>query len=329
LSTAGELGERKIIDLIIENLEKMPRMPIPFGDDVSAVPLGRGRLAVIKTDMLVGKTDVPPGMTPRQIARKAVVMNISDLASKGARPNAVLVSLGVPSDYGKEHLIEIGKGLNDGAREYGAYVLGGDTAEASDIIISCMVIGTAMEKIIVRRSGARADDILATTGPFGKTGAGLKILLEGLDAPSEIRRSLLDAVYMPRARLLEGLALARSGAATASIDSSDGLAFSLHELRKMSHVGFMLTQLPLSPDVEEFARIHGLSREELTLFGGEEYELVVTIKPEGWPRAERAVKKAGGRLIRIGYATEKPAIVLRVNGKERPIPPRGYEHFRT
>lgn len=328
MSTAGELGERRIIELIIRNLEKMPDMPIPFGDDVSAVSLGRGRLAVIKTDMLVGRTDVPPGMTPRQVARKAVVMNVSDLASKGVRPTAVLVSLGVPKDYGKDYLIEVGRGLNDGAREYGAYVVGGDTAEALDTIISCMVIGTASEKTIVRRSGAQPRDILATTGPFGKTAAGLKILLDKLDAPRKARATFLDSVYMPKARLAEGLALAKSGAATASIDSSDGLAFSLHELRKMSHVGFTLTQLPLSPEVELFAEIHRLRREDLALFGGEEYELIVAIKPDGWLRAERAVKRAGGRLIRIGYATKDPAIVLKMNGKEEAIPPRGYEHFR-
>lgn len=328
MSTAGELGERKIIELIIENLEKMPSMPIPFGDDISAIPLGRGRLAVVKTDMLIGKTDVPPRMAPRQIARKAVVMNISDLASKGVGPTAVLVSLGVPKDYSKKHLIDIGRGLNDGAREYNAYVIGGDTAESSDLIISCMVVGTAMERTIIRRSGARAGDILATTGLFGKTAAGLKILLNKLDAPKEIRKNLLDAVYMPRARLREGLALARSGTVTASIDSSDGLAFSLHELHKMSHVGFKLTHLPLSPDAKRFADIHNLNEEDLALFGGEEYELIVTVKPDKWLRAERAVKRVGGRLIRIGYAAQDTAIALKVADKERPIPPRGYEHFR-
>ncbi|MEM2947655.1 MAG: AIR synthase related protein, partial [Candidatus Bathyarchaeia archaeon] len=87
------IGERKAIELILEMLEKMPRMPIPFGDDVAAYPLGKERLLILKTDMLVGKTDVPKGMSLWQAARKAVVMNISDLAAKGVKPLVMLVSL--------------------------------------------------------------------------------------------------------------------------------------------------------------------------------------------------------------------------------------------
>jgi thiamine monophosphate kinase len=90
------LGERKIIDLIVSRLHKMPRMPIPFGDDVSGVIIGGNKIAVLKCDMLVGRTDVPKGMSLRQAARKAVVMTVSDFASKGVQPLAVMVSLGLP-----------------------------------------------------------------------------------------------------------------------------------------------------------------------------------------------------------------------------------------
>ena len=91
-----ELGERRIIEILLEQLEVMPGVPVPFGDDVSALDLGDGRLAVLKTDMLVGRTDVPSGMSLWQAARKAVVMNVSDLAAKGVRPTAILASLGLP-----------------------------------------------------------------------------------------------------------------------------------------------------------------------------------------------------------------------------------------
>ena len=91
-SNSSNLGERKIIELIQSRLTAMPSSSVPFGDDVSAVNLGRGKVAVLKTDMLVGKTDVPRGMSLWQAARKAVVMNISDFAAKGVEPVAVLVS---------------------------------------------------------------------------------------------------------------------------------------------------------------------------------------------------------------------------------------------
>ena len=91
-----DIGERKIIEIIANHLEAMPNFPVPFGDNVSAVDIDEKQVAVLKTDMLVGKTDVPPNMSLWQAARKAMVMNISDFASKGVQPTAALVALGLP-----------------------------------------------------------------------------------------------------------------------------------------------------------------------------------------------------------------------------------------
>jgi thiamine-monophosphate kinase len=328
MSSAGELGERKIIEIIIEKLEKMPGMILPFGDDASAVEIGGGNVAVIKTDMLVGKVDVPPGMTPWQAARKAVIMNVSDLAAKGAKPIAVLVSLGLPSDYKTNNIEQIGLGLNAGAREYGAYVIGGDTSEASDLTISCMMFGVARKKELILRSGAKPGDILAVTNWFGKTAAGLKIILEGLRVPEQLEKELTQSVFMPKARLNEGISLANSQTATAAIDSSDGLALCLHELSKRSNVGFVLDTVPIAPEVKQFAELFQLDANELALYGGEEYELVVTIKPGKWQKARAAVKKAGGELIKIGYATDERQIILKTERGEISIDARGWEHFK-
>ena len=101
MSSAKELGERKIIELILDCLDQMPNTPIPFGDDASAVDIGHDKLAVINMDMLVGKTDIPTTMSLWQAARKAVIMNISDLAAKGAKPLALLASIGVPPNLTK------------------------------------------------------------------------------------------------------------------------------------------------------------------------------------------------------------------------------------
>jgi len=329
LGTVQDLGERKIIELIVERLEKPPKMPVPFGDDVSAMPLGNGLLAVLKTDMLVGGLDVPPGMSLYQVARKAVVMNISDFASKGVQPAALLVSLGLRRGTSRSDVEDLARGLNAGVREYGAYVIGGDTSEAPDLIIACMVFGTAESNRLIRRSGAQAGDILAVTGLFGKTAAGLRVLLHGLDAPTPLKRRLLEAVYLPQARLNEGLTAAKTGEVTASIDSSDGLAVSLHELRKMSGKGFELSSLPVAPEAESFAKLHRLDVKDLVLYGGEEYELVLTIRPGGWQKAQRSIQEIGGNLIQIGVVTENQSICLRCDRKKMEIPYRGWEHFRS
>lgn len=327
MSKVMDLGERKIIEIIIKNLEKFPKIVIPFGDDVSAFSINDNLVAVLKTDMLVARTDIPKGMTLQQAARKAVIMNISDLAAKGVKPIAILVSLGLTRELTENDVINIAKGLNAGARAYDTYIIGGDTGEASDLIICCMVFGLSQPNTLITRSEAKSGDILAVTGLFGKTSSGLKLLEEDFKVPPKLREVLLDAVYMPKAHLKEGLALARTNIVTASIDSSDGLAVSLHELRKMSKVGFRITNIPIAPEVKEFARLRGLDPCELALYGGEEYELIVTIRHGSWRKAQQAVSKTGGNLIRIGEVISEEKIVVQRNNKEETIPYKGWEHF--
>ncbi len=328
--TAKSLGEHRIINIIQSRLSKMPLMPIPFGDDVSAVNLSENHVAILKTDMLVGKTDVPKEMSLFQAARKAIVMNVSDFASKGVQPTAALVALGLPTSFTQKDIEEIGDGLNAGAQEYGAYIIGGDTGETSDLIVSVSLFGTTQKHTLMLRSGARVGDILAVTGVFGKSSAGLRLLSDktcSIDASS--RKTLLESVLMPRARLKEGLALSGSGQVSASIDSSDGLTWSLHELGRLSKVGFTLDVVPFGNEVKQFAEQNGLDASELALYGGEEYELVLTVKPGGWDSAVAAVESVGGQLLPIGRAIKERKILLTVNGDIRPVEARGWEHFKS
>lgn len=329
-NTASSLGEHRIIQLIKQRLSAMPNIPVPFGDDVAAVNLDRQQVAVLKTDMLVGETDVPKTMSPYQAAHKAVVMNVSDFASKGVQPLAALVSLGLPSDFTQKDIEEIARGLNDAATRYGAYVVGGDTSQANDLIISVSLYGTAQKKALMLRSGAAVGDVLAVTGLFGKTAAGLRLLVDGRCwASAEVQTALLDAVLTPQARLREGLALSGCRAVSASIDSSDGLAWSLHQLARQSKVGFAVDALPIAGEAKVFAQKNHLEAAELALYGGEEYELVVTVKPKLWTTAEEAVKSAGGCLMPIGKATEKPELTFNAEGKHCVIEARGWEHFKS
>lgn len=327
LDSAEDLGERDIIRIIWEQLSKAPRMSVPFGDDVSAIEFN-GHDLVVKTDMLVGSTDVPPGMSYSQAARKAVVMNVSDFASKGAKPLGLIVSLGIPRSLTKKDIKQIGKGLNDGAREYGTYVLGGDTNEAKDLVINVAIFGVPGNQSLILRDGAQPGDIVATTGQFGLTASAFRMLKEKLKTPTKIRKKLLDSVFMPHARLKEGLALAKTGAATASIDSSDGLAWSLHEVSRASNVGFTIDNPPIANEAREFAELHNLDPFELILYGGEEYELIVTIKPSCWGEARDALIREGGNLIKIGETLANRTLVIKQRNKLVEIKARGYEHFK-
>jgi thiamine-monophosphate kinase len=307
----------------------MPDIAVPFGDDVSAYELENGWLAVLKTDMLTNKTDVPKEMSLWQAARKTIVMNVSDFAAKGVKPTAIIVSLGLPRNFSLKDIKDIAEGLNAGAREYGAYVIGGDTGEASDLIIAVSLFGTSEKKDIMLRKGAKIGDIVAVTGLFGKTAAGLKILLNGLKVSPEHREILISSVYTPKAKLVEGLTLRASKSVTSSIDSSDGLAWSLYELSKINNVGFYINKVPIADEVLQFAEANELNPLELAFYGGEEYELVVTLKPEFLEKTIREIEKMGGCLIPIGKVINEPKILVQNNDKKEIIEPRGWEHFKS
>ncbi|NHV61257.1 MAG: thiamine-phosphate kinase [Candidatus Verstraetearchaeota archaeon] len=287
-SSVSDLGERGVIELIWSIMEKdghLSGQVLPPSDDASAILLNDGSYLVLKADMFVKMTDAPRGMLPFQMGAKAVTMNVSDLAAKGARPSAFLFSLGLPRNYPQENLRALISGISSAAKGYGAQVLGGDVGEARDLIISGFVVGSTRN--LIKRSGASPGDLVAVTGHFGSTAAAYKILLEGLRAPRSLRRALCRSVYEPRAKPLLGVALAESGAITSSMDSSDGLAFTLNELSKSSRVSFRITNIPISREACEFASIHNISPEDLALYGGEEYELVVTVRRGGWEEAVR------------------------------------------
>ena len=134
---------------------------------------------------------------------------------------------------------------------------------------------------------------------------------------------------MPKAKLKEGLFLRSSKAVTSSIDSSDGLAWSLHELSKINKIGFLITKPPIASETIQFAEINRLNPIDLAFYGGEEYELVVTIKPKLLKKTINEIEKIGGSLIPIGKVTKNPQILININGKKKKIKPQGWEHFKS
>ena len=275
--------------------------------------------------MLVEGTDVPKGMTYRQAARKAVAMCVSDFAAKGARPDSFLISLGLRKGVTQEQVEELGQGLRDAEREWGTHLVGGDTNESSELIIDCAMVGFA--KKLITRAGASPGDKVVVTGPFGYSPAGLKILIDGASAEAKFAETAKGSVLLPTPNLEVGLALAPY--LTSAMDSSDGLARSLHTLAKESGVGFEVSALPVGAGVDKFARMNGLSTEELVLEGGEEYVIVGTVKESKLRSAVNAVRKAGGELIEIGRATSrKGRVEMQAKGFNMPIRDKGWTHLR-
>lgn len=320
-----KLDEHEIIKIILETLGQPPRPYSKIGDDVSVLPVGEGEL-VVKADMLVKKTDAPRGMKTWQIARKSIVECVSDFAAKGVQPTASLLSLGLPSSITRRDVRQLAAGFRKAREEFRFEIVGGDTNEADDIIIDCCMLGFA-EKI-TERHGATVGDRLVVTGMFGYPPLGLKVLQESLKISEKIRRRAVSSVLLPRPKLKLGLILSEYGLLSASIDSSDGLALSLHQLTEASDVGFEVSKLPVDKETVDAAERSGLNVDDLVLYGGEEYEIVATVPEEKLKQAQKTARELGFRLIEIGKVSDEAGqVVFNDSSRSFRIERRGWIHL--
>ncbi|MFX1575940.1 MAG: thiamine-phosphate kinase [Promethearchaeota archaeon] len=327
-NTLRDLGERGLIRWFQELITPYDKALLSGMEDAVAIPLN-GEALVVNSDMLVGSTDVLPGMTANEIAWKAGVMGLSDLAAKGAKPLGMIVSLGLPADTQATFAAALVGGLNCVCRDHDTYYLGGDTNQCSDLVINCTALGVVSQDKILRRKGAQPGDLIATTGEFGYTGALFEALLHERTEPVDLIDQIRKQALRPRARINEGQALAEAGFVTASIDSSDGLAWSLFEIASASRVGFVIDNLPIPTICKEFAESNGLDPIDLALYAGEEFELIITLPVQQWKKAVAVIEDVGGTLTQIGKIVAEPKKVAKINGEERSIELKGYEHFKN
>ena len=320
------MDEKAIINLIIKKVGH-PAFPISkIGDDVAVIPFEKQSL-VISSDMLVYSTDVPPGMNYSQIARKSIVMSVSDLSSKGVIPYGVLVSLGITRSMKRSDIESLIDGFSSASNDFGVRIVGGDVNETSELIITCSMFG--FSDSIVKRGGAHPNESVVVSGPFGLPASGLKILLESAKADKRFKINALNSLYVPTPPFKLGVELHKSGIPTSSIDSSDGLAVSLYEISEQSGVCIRIDNIPVPDGLVQFAKTNNLVVDELVLYGGEEYEIVWTIPDEKFGLANRIAKRMGRRLMPIGRTLSKPtgSVYLTDGGKNKRVERRGWMHL--
>jgi thiamine-monophosphate kinase len=310
-----KLDEKKIISILQKNL-------VSTNEDVEIFRLDKS-FGVIKTDTLVQSTDVPPQMSPEQIARKSMIAPLSDFASKGVKPKHGIISVSLPRNYPRTKLVRLASGFREASRQFGVKILGGDTNEAKEIVISVMLFGVA--KKITPRSGAKTGDIIVTTGKFGKTGAGLGILLKKNRASGKFRKDAINSVLEPRPQLKFGVLASRY--LNSSMDSSDGLSTTLIELAGASKKKFIISTIPKENELDEFARANKKASLDLVFNSGEEYEIVATVSQKNLPRLEKIAKKCKISLIQIGHVQSGKGVFLQSGRKQIPIKNKGWLHF--
>lgn len=321
--TLSQITESGFHALLQGSLPAGSSGPLPLGDDCAALPLARGRALLLTTDAVVEGTHFPPGAPPRLVGRMAANVNLSDLAAKGGTPLALLTTLLLPGRTRTAWSLEVLRGVEEAAGQVGAHLVGGDTKRSLGRAVIVQAVGEGRTGALMPRRGARPGDLLATTGFVGRGGASYLAWKEGL-VP---RRRALQDLLTVLPRLPEGRALAPY--ATASIDTSDGLARSLHLLTRASGVSAILRQedLPLHPRVARVSRSLHVEPGRVAFLGGD-YELLVALPPRRVPAAVRAVGRAFGRLTVIGsLGPPGSPNLLSISGKTTPLPDVGWDAF--
>ena len=289
------------------------RAPLPPGDDAGGVYHG-GRALLLKTDGFRARDVRMRGMPEPAIGWRAVMAVASDLLAKLAEPLGFVLAVFAERP---EAVLAWGEGAARAARALGAPLLGGDTNRGE----AALAAGVGVSQAPLPRAARPGDRVYLVGDRWGRSGAAIDAHYRGLDlSPFP---AIQEAGYWPRARrALLALASLRSFL-RGSADSSDGLVETLYQLAEAGGAGIELSSIPLFPDVRAYAKKAGVDPERLVLFGGEEYEAVLVVEPEGAPFVEGLLGSLGVPLFLVGRVVEGAGVTF----GGRPLARAGYDHF--
>ena len=324
----GELGEFGLIDTIRARVGAAPGVHRGIGDDAAELELPAGHRLLTSTDLLLEEVHFRFDWTSAyDLGRKAVAVNLSDIAAMGGTPRFLYVGLACPADTEVARLDAFVDGVLAEAAAHGVTLVGGDTCRSpGPWVIAVTIEGTAPAGEVVGRNGARCGDAVLVSGTLGDSALALACWQAGA-SPEPF---LAARHCRPTPRVALGRELAMAGLPTAMIDLSDGVASDLEHILQASGVGAELwsTALPLSPVFRA-----QLDRQpellELALGGGEDYELLGTVPAARVDEALALGARLGTPLTVIGTVTERDAgLCLRTGeGEARPLRVGGYDHF--
>jgi thiamine-monophosphate kinase len=292
---------------------KNPSTRLGIGDDCALLSVPDGYELAVTTDTMVENVHFFAGTDPEELGHKLLAVNLSDLASMGAKPISVMLALTLPK-VDEPWLSGFAQGFLALAERYSVDLIGGDTT-SGPLTLTVQAMGLVPKGKALRRSCAKQGDFIYLTGSLGDAGLGLKIIRGYHCAYPD---AALTRFNRPNPQVAAGLALI--GIANACIDLSDGLAGDLGHILEQSRVGARLDweALPLSDAVRAY--IYGTGDWLMPLTAGDDYELCFTVSPE----------KAALLTIdctKIGVIEAAPGLRLYKSGAVQPLTSKGYEHF--
>lgn len=312
--------------------------PGSFGleDDCATLTPEPGHDLVLNTDAIAEGVHFLAADAPEDIAWKALAVNVSDLAAKGAKPVAYLVSLAFPRMPDRTWIGRFANGLRDAQDQFGIMLAGGDTDRRPNAPLSVTVtaIGSVPTGRMLRRGAGRPGDILYVSGTLGDSALGLRLRSGAIagDTAGKIdaaHRVALEQRYLrPEPRV--SLRAALLDHARAAMDISDGLVKDLGRLCRASGTGADVHagQLPLSPAARALLAILPGNLSELALTGGDDYEVLASVAAENAAAFEASARNSGVPVTAIGVLREQAGVVVRdANGQAMDIVVPGYDHF--
>ena len=333
-------GEFDLIDRLASHLKfRSPRIKIGMGDDCAVYSAKPGKYQIISTDALIENVHFKISLTrPELLGRKALSVNISDIAAMGGTPHLAVIALGIPKTLPVRFLDGFYKGINQICLEHNIELAGGDTTRSpSHLFINITIVGEAAKDRLVTRTGARPGDKIFVTGTPGESALGFKLLSsprKKWKGAVKHRKKMIAAHLDPVPRIAESQMLINSRAKiTSMIDISDGLVQDLQHILKAANAGAVLKEewLPKSPELDRLTSLNNLKIMDYILAGGEDYELLFTLKPEDVRKITSRFKHAKTPVTQIGEVTAHPEKVVLLNrdGKSRSLDKLlGFDHFR-
>lgn len=332
----GDVGEAGLIKILSKDTIVTPAgVKIGIGDDAAALYVGEGKLLLAAVDMLLEGEHFLPLIPPAALGHKALAVNLSDIAAMGGVARHALVALGIPPAEDVEDITAIYAGMKELAREYGVNIVGGDTVSSPrGRVVSVTVLGEVEPENLLLRSTAQVGDVIVVTGHLGKSRAGLALMerekVPGL-AAEHFRQAVKDHYY-PQPRLREIRTLLKTGAIRAANDISDGLARDLGEILADSGLGAELypEDIPRSESTRAVAQALGDDSLAYALYGGEDFELLLTADPGKVQALLRCGQEEGIPLTIIGEVKAAAAGVSLCwrDGRRENLLPGGWDHFQ-
>ncbi|MGA2766256.1 MAG: thiamine-phosphate kinase [Spirochaetia bacterium] len=333
----GELGEFGLIDRIRAALpEPGPNVIVGIGDDVAVLEPAAESVLLATCDVQVeGAHFLRNSIPPRSLGKKALAINLSDIASVGGIPRFALVSLGLPGDLEVEFIDELYAGLREEGEKFGVDVVGGNISRSRlGMFIDVFLLGETLRDNVVLRSGAAAGDRIMLTGSVGDAAAGVALLLDPkLRTDAAYAVTANERQHSPTPRVKEGALIGALRQASSMIDVSDGVAGDLHHICEKSRVSARVVaeKLPVGPENRQLAAAAHGDEWYFALQGGEDYELLITAPPGRAERlAQRITSETGTPVAIIGeiLPAGQPAELVLPDGKTRPLGGGGWDHFK-